>query len=1136
MKKFPIFLSKKHTLQPSSQTVLEGYLSKNAQNLENCSGVVIPNQSFEDSTDIALTSSLSTIDECGKIFISAINLTDHPITVPYNTIIANFEILNTAQAEKLINIDPQLIALAKMRNHDNLEAEINQLVQTEVIGSPKSRPKPEYDKLWFPTPETCSDPENLSPLEREIYDQISYFKSLEKIDPKIDPSQKEKFLENLNWENSVLELNERKQVEELLLEFSDIFAKHRFDVGFNTELKVKLTPEHELPVYVQSPTTPIHLRDELLVELALMHYYNLITTLPHSKYSSPVFAQRKESGKLRILIDLRRINHLLRNDYMNSNFPISNMSDASNHFAGKTLINKFDCSQAYHCVQMADEKSIQLLAFNFASRTYAYKCLAQGLSKSVTGFSSFIRHYLDPCLAANICTQYMDDIGSAVKNFDELIPNLRKIFECIRKSGLKLSPDKCEIGTQKIKFLGKYITPAGVSTENSKIEKFLKNLRMPQTVKQVKRLVGFLQFWRDFIPNLSQKLMPFYELLKKNVQHVITEKHEENLKILKNDLIKATNLTLRLAKPGLQYVLLCDASYYGTGFVLMIEDYVKTPNKKDRKTYAPVAFGSRLFNIAQLKFSTYYKEFLGLYFALDHFSHFIWGTEKPVVVLTDNKSLTQFFQAKTIPPSLWNCLDRLLSYNLVIAHIPGRANYAADFLSRVQSDLSTTIELKLTDRIPVREIEVQTIAKTPDASLSSVDSIDRMFDQQTTNKNDIFIHQLREQGVSDDLLEQIKQQTNKINQDIHEVQGYIRFLARTEINAVLIPDPNDYLSDLVEQNQPLDLKTEQEKDEVLKRVVKWKEENNVEDLTYASNELKKYRKQFRRLVLRDSILYRQFFDHTGRVQYHQYCLPKHLWKEVVYRLHNSRLAGHLGIVKTVEEFRKRFYFPNFTEYLISVIKNCLTCLQTKLISNNSLKTLLQPISSLQSFPGDMLQIDLVGPFKSPVYKYVLTGIDVFSKYLFAKPLTSASAQKVATELAAIFFSHSYIPHTILSDLGSKFVSDLMHELCTLLEIKLKQATLKHPQTVGVVERSHSALKRILKLNTNEQWSNWHLYVPLAAYIHNTSYYSSIGCTPTSIFHGREPIKPLDIRFNRKNNQQFDPKSDFVTELQDAMQI
>ena len=66
-----------------------------------------------------------------------------------------------------------------------------------------------------------------------------------------------------------------------------------------------------------------------------------------------------------------------------------------------------------------------------------------------------------------------------------------------------------------------------------------------------------------------------------------------------------------------------------------------------------------------------------------------------------------------------------MSYNLVIAHIPGRANYAADFLSRIQSDLSTTLQLKLTDRIAVREIEIESIAKTPDASLSSVDYIDK---------------------------------------------------------------------------------------------------------------------------------------------------------------------------------------------------------------------------------------------------------------------------------------------------------------------------------------------------------------------------------------------------------------------------
>ena len=124
-----------------------------------------------------------------------------------------------------------------------------------------------------------------------------------------------------------------------------------------------------LPVYVKSPPTSIHLRDETLVELALMQYYGIVTLLPISKYSSPIFAQRKSLGKLRVLVDLRRVNHLIQNDYSNNNFRVSNMTDAVHQFAGKTLFTKLDCSQAYHCVQIADTLSVQLLSFNFASRT-----------------------------------------------------------------------------------------------------------------------------------------------------------------------------------------------------------------------------------------------------------------------------------------------------------------------------------------------------------------------------------------------------------------------------------------------------------------------------------------------------------------------------------------------------------------------------------------------------------------------------------------------------------------------------------------------------------------------------------------------------------------------------------------------
>ena len=191
--------------------------------------------------------------------------------------------------------------------------------------------------------------------------------------------------------------------------------------------------------------------------------------------------------------------------------------------------------------------------------------------------------------------------------------------------------------------MGSTITPKGISHERAKIEKLLGQIRIPNTVKQVKRLIGFVQFFRNFISNLGEKLLPFYKLLRKENAFTISNDHHESLNTLKADITRATGLTLRLAKPGLQYVILCDASFHGTGFVLMIEDYLIDQNGKRKKIHAPVSFSSRLFTTTQLKFSVYNKEFLALYFALDHFAHFIWGATKLVQVLTDNISLTQFF-------------------------------------------------------------------------------------------------------------------------------------------------------------------------------------------------------------------------------------------------------------------------------------------------------------------------------------------------------------------------------------------------------------------------------------------------------------------------------------------------------------
>ena len=114
----------------------------------------------------------------------------------------------------------------------------------------------------------------------------------------------------------------------------------------NTELKVKLTPKDDKAVYSQS--LPMPMKEDLIDELAVMHKYGITTVLPFSNYASPIVAKRKSNGKLRLLVDLRKNNILIADDYNNKNHLVSTLSDAAQLLVGKLLFCKLDCSQAYH--------------------------------------------------------------------------------------------------------------------------------------------------------------------------------------------------------------------------------------------------------------------------------------------------------------------------------------------------------------------------------------------------------------------------------------------------------------------------------------------------------------------------------------------------------------------------------------------------------------------------------------------------------------------------------------------------------------------------------------------------------------------------------------------------------------------
>ena len=100
--------------------------------------------------------------------------------------------------------------------------------------------------------------------------------------------------------------------------------------------------------------------------------------------------------------------------------------------------------------------------------------------------------------------------------------------------------------------------------------------------------------------------------------------------------------------------------------------------------------------------------------------------------------------------------------------------------------------------------------------------------------------------------------------------------------------------------------------------------------------------------------------------------------------------------------------------------------------------------------------------------------------------------------------HAYLPTTLISDKGTAFMSHVNKEVAGVLRITLKQATTKHAQTIGLLERSHALIKQALKITTGKRRSLWHKYVSIAIPKCNTTYHASIGCEPTRVFHGRIP--------------------------------
>ncbi|GBO11595.1 Retrovirus-related Pol polyprotein from transposon 17.6 [Araneus ventricosus] len=190
----------------------------------------------------------------------------------------------------------------------------------------------------------------------------------------------------------------------------------------------------------------------------------------------------------------------------------------------------------------------------------------------------------------------------------------------------------------------------------------------PRNKTELQRILGMINYLRQFIPQASTISAPLRELLKKSTVWHCLPVHETALKTLKYKIASAPVLSVfNSSKP---IVIQADSSKDGLGCCLLQDG-------------RPVAFASRSLTETEKGFAQIEKEFISIVFAVTKFHYFIYGRQ--VEVLTDHKPLVSIMSksvGNVLSPRLQRMKIKLLKYQLSLTYLPGKYMYIADLLSR----------------------------------------------------------------------------------------------------------------------------------------------------------------------------------------------------------------------------------------------------------------------------------------------------------------------------------------------------------------------------------------------------------------------------------------------------------------------
>ena len=912
-------------------------------------------------------------------------------------------------------------------------------------------------------------------------------------------------------EMSTFSIPQQKRAKDIIIQNRNVFAKNDFDLGSFDKIEHSIDTGDATPVKLGLRRTPIQYVQEEDKMIDDMLKAGVIRPSSSSWAAAPVLVKKKD-GKCRMALDYRKVNLCTKKDV----FPVPMMSECLDALEGNIIFSKLDSNNAYWQIKV-EEKSKDKTAFRTRKGLWEFNRLPFGLCNSGSTYMRAMSLVLTGLTWESVLC-FLDDICVLGKTIDDHLSNLEKVLKRLNENNLKLKPRKCELFMKEIEFLGRKMGPNGITLTDHSIDT-IKNWIPPTSNKEIQRFLGFINFHRQFVPQISKIAEPLSKLLKQN-KFIWGVEQQCAFDEIKIHLISPEVLAIPTSD-GV-FTLDVDASQNAIGAELR-----QNQNGIDRT----VAFGSFTLSSTQRKYCTTRKELLAVVRFTNHFRHYLLGQE--FKIRSDHHSLFWLYNFRRTEGQMARWLQELSRYNFILQYRPGAKHENADALSRSNDNDGVNCN-EYDPLLPLKDLPCggcrycSRVHNQWGNFLKTVDDTVELGENEKLFKVTPSIRRLKvEPNECHYNLEDTWFSNEDESNDPSNPIGFLdiwlnrdQFSPNLDIRNISIDSSN---SDSFRKQQKTDPKL-QPLYNWLKNQVEIKEEV----LSLSDREEKFYWINKSLFFLMDDIIYFRKDEKENP----KLVVPQELRKTILELNHCIPLASHQGDYRTKLRIKTSYFWVDLSKDVKSFVSGCSKCNQNKKYGARN----IHPLQIVQAgIPLEKVHIDFLGPLPTTNNgnNHVLVISDSFTKWVELIPLPSQNAEETAKALVNQFIARLGCPFSILSDQGRNFESDLFKAICELLGIHKYRTTAYRPSANGQAERVNRTFMQAVRSFVGKKQKDWDIFLPQIAAALRASVNKQTGFTPNMLMLGREVTTPTELIFPGIQTKETDTES-YVYKLQENM--